>query len=204
MSDDRPLVIGLAGGVGSGKSTVARAFARLGCAVVDSDVEARAALRRPEVIRELVSWWGEGVLDDEGAIDRSAVARIVFEDSAERERLEGLIHPLVRRSRANAVEVARGAGAPCVIVDAPLLFEAGLDEECDVTVFVDTDRSVRLERVRSRGWDAAELDRREAAQWPLEKKRALCDEVVVNSGDKASLEVEVKSVFDRLMASRGA
>ena len=194
-----PAVSGLAGGIASGKSRVARAFGALGCVVVDSDREARAALERPEVIEELVALWGEDVLDANGAIDRRRVATIVFEDPAKRERLEGLIHPMIKRTRAQVIREAEAKGAPGVIIDAPLLFEAGLDAECDATVFVESPRDVRVRRVvEHRGWDEAELDRRERAQMPIDEKRARCDHVVVNDGT-ADVDARVREVFRAIL-----
>ncbi|MBX3406220.1 MAG: dephospho-CoA kinase [Phycisphaeraceae bacterium] len=194
-------VIGLAGGIGSGKSTVAGIFARLGCLVVDSDALARAALDRPDVRAEIVRWWGEGVLgpaDGSGTrkVDRAKVAQIVFADAAERKRLEDLVHPLVRQDRAQAAREGAAAGARAVIVDAPLLFEAGLDAECDAVVFVDAARAARLRRVReSRNWDEAELDRRESAQLPLQSKRSRADYCVSNDGALPELERDVARVL---------
>lgn len=168
----RPVIIGIAGGIGSGKSFVAGVFRSLGCDVVDSDAHARDVLRSGAVVRELVRWWGPGVLDSAGMPDRGAIARIVFADAAQRARLESLVHPLVKEARARVVEAS---AAHTVIVDAPLLFEAGVDRECDEVVFVDTPREVRLLRVRSsRGWSEEELDRRERAQMPLQSKRERC------------------------------
>lgn len=194
-------VIGLAGGIGAGKSTVAGIFARLGCLVVDSDARARAALDRPDVRAEVVRWWGEGVLgppDEQGErrVDRAKVAQIVFADPEQRRRLEALVHPIVRQDRAEAVRQGAAAGARAVIVDAPLLYETGLDAECDAVVFVDAPREARLRRVReSRNWDEAELDRREAAQLPLQSKRARADYRVSNDGALPELEREVARVL---------
>lgn len=200
-------VIGLAGGIGAGKSAVARVTAELGCAVSDSDALAREALEREDVRTQLVSWWGEGVIGTDGKVDRGAVARIVFGDDEQRLRLEGLVHPLVRVSRGEAIARARDAGARAFVIDAPLLFEAGLDAECDVVVFVDAPRELRLARVREhRGWDEAELDRREAAQLAVEEKRRRADVVVLNDGDGGGggdgaldgLAARVSAVLDRV------
>lgn len=182
-------VIGLVGGVGSGKSAVARAFEKLGCVVSDSDKAVREVLARPQVVDTLVGWWGEGVLDADKRVDRKKVADLVFKDPFERRRLESLVHPMVRESRGDLIARARASGAKGVVVDAPLLFEAGVDAECDAVVFVDAKRSVRLGRVREhRGWDEAELDRRENAQMPLEEKRRRSDHVLPNNGTLDELE----------------
>jgi len=177
-------VLGLAGGIGSGKSQVARLLTTLGCVAIDSDAEARAALDRPEVRRKLVEWWGDRVLTPEGQVDRSKVASIIFSDPTERSRLEHLVHPIVRETRAGAIARARAAGAIAAVIDAPLLFEAGVDSECDAVIWVEASRPTRLQRVRlHRAWDEAELDRREQAQWPVERKRALCRYEILNDVD---------------------
>jgi dephospho-CoA kinase len=197
-------VIGIAGGIGAGKSAVAAAFARLGCFVIDSDARAKAALDREDVREALVSWWGPGILSAEGRVDRSRVASIVFTNAAERERLEQLVHPIVREDRAQMIRDARAAGAKAAIVDAPLLFEAGVDAECDCVVFVESPREVRVERVRrSRGWDEQELDRREAAQMPLEEKRARCRFVVENLSDTTDLDAQVDGILRELTGQAG-
>lgn len=181
-------MLGVAGGIGSGKSTIARAFQALGCVVIDSDTEARTALRLPDVKQTLVSWWGGDILDPSGDVDRAKVGAIVFANETERRRLEGLIHPLVTKSRRDAIAagIARVGCVPRgVIYDAPLLFEAGLDRECDAVVFVDAPADLRYERVRrARGWSREEFDRREQAQWPLERKKSLCRFVVDNGSDQ--------------------
>lgn len=175
-------IIGLAGGIGAGKSTVAAAFRSLGCYVIDSDQRVRAALDRADVRERLVEWWGAEVLDGAGRVDRAKVASIIFGAPAERARLEQLVHPLVRQDRAAMIDEAARTWAKAAIVDAPLLFEAGVDAECDCVVFVDTPRAERVERVRSsRGWTDEELARREAAQMNLDDKRARCRFVIDNS-----------------------
>lgn len=192
-------VIGLVGGVGSGKSTVARAFAQLGCLVSDSDEAVRELLTKPEVIERLVSWWGERVLDAEGRINRSAVADVVFKNPEERVRLEGLVHPMLRQSRQDLIRRAIATDAPGVIIDAPLLFEAGVDAECDTVVFVDTPRPIRAQRVREgRNWDEAELDRRESAQMPIDEKRDRSDWVIANGGDRDGLRARVRGVLGEI------
>jgi dephospho-CoA kinase len=202
MSAAPPIVIGLAGGIGSGKSAVASILAELGCVVIDSDREARAALNLPQVRDQLVRWWGPAIVGPDGKVDRSAVASIIFADDAQRRRLESLVHPLVRVRREEAIERARGAGVPAVVVDAPLLFEAGVDRECDVVVFVDAPRAAREERVRTnRGWDPDELSRREKAQWGLETKRSLADYVLPNDAGPDELKARVRALLDQIMCN---
>lgn len=193
-------VIGLVGGIGSGKSTIAAEIARqAGGIVIDSDKEAKAALDRPDVRDQLVLWWGRGVVGKDGRIDRGRVADIVFRRPEERARLEGLVHPIVRSTRAQAIERARAAGATVAIIDAPLLFEAGVDRECDLILYVDAPLEARVGRVKAtRGWDAAELERREKAQLPLEEKRQRSDDVVVNDGEPGALPGRVADLLQRI------
>lgn len=196
-------VIGLVGGIGSGKSTVARAFSDLGCVVSDSDKAGIEALRRSEVIRALVEWWGNGILDESGAVDRKAVAGIVFNDPEQRERLEGLVHPMIHAQRHELIKQSRSQeGIRAVVVDAPLLFEAGVDKECDAVVFVQTPKRIRAQRVKeTRGWDESELDRREKAQLGLEQKRERADYVVANGGSVEELKPQVVRILEAIEES---
>src|SRR5688572_6841261 len=161
-SPNRKPIIGLAGGIGSGKSAVAKILAELGCIVSDSDAAARAALRDPQIKATLIKWWGDRILDSSksgphrGEIDRSAVAKIVFNDPAQRRRLEQLTHPWIETKRRELF--SKSAKATAFVIDAPLLFEAGLDAECDSVIFVETSRATRFARLAaSRGWTEAEL-----------------------------------------------
>ncbi len=194
-----PVIIGLAGGIGSGKSTVARVFESLGCMVIDSDKLSKEAMAREDVRETLRQWWGDEVLGADGQVDRRAVAKIVFSDPKERERLEGLIHPLIAQARAKKIEDARNAGVDAVVVDAPLLFEAGLDKQVDAVVFVDCPFETRLERVKTtRGWDEEELRLREKAQLGVEHKRQRSDYEVVNMGGPDDLRCQVSQILTRI------
>jgi len=189
-------IIGIVGGIGAGKSTVAREFEQLGCVISDSDACVRGLMSTDRVRSQLYQWWGDAVLGSDGQLDRSAIARIVFDDERERRRLEGFIHPLVHEERHKLIRAAREEGAEGVIVDAPLLFEAGVDSECDAIVFVDTPHEIRLSRVKStRGWDESELDRRENAQLGLEEKRKRSDYVIGNNGMPDELHGRVARVL---------
>jgi dephospho-CoA kinase len=181
-------IIGLVGGIGSGKSYVAKLFGELGCFVIDSDAQVREAYRDPAVVEAVRGWWGDQVLHADGAVNRSAIAARVFADPAEKVRLEALLHPMVHAARAVQMEAA--AKDPQVVGfvwDTPLLLEAGLGPQCDAIVFVDTPFERRLARVKARsGWDATELLRREKSQMPLDTKRSLSDHVLTNTADAAA------------------
>ncbi|MSR69391.1 MAG: dephospho-CoA kinase [Phycisphaerales bacterium] len=211
---NHPPVIGLTGSIGAGKSSVARILAELGCIVSDSDQLARAAFDDPEVRGEMVRWWGPAIETSSGAIDRHAIASIVFarpsasrEDriAAERERmrLEGLIHPWIHTRRKAHFAAARQAGAnhpiACVI-DAPLLLESHLQGECDTILFVDAPFATRFERLMThRGWSRDELTRRESAQMPLDQKRKFADHVLINDGDLQSLRAQVARLLSHII-----
>ena len=189
-------VIGLLGGIGAGKSAVARILAEAGCVVSNSDEATREVLKDPEVMDTLRQWWGPEVFASDGRVDRAAIGRIVFAKEAQRTRLEELLHPRIERIRA---EIFQAAEAPrAYVIDAPLLLEVGLDAECDHLILVDTPLEIRLERVRERGWDASELDSREAAQWPLDRKRDRADHVLSNDGSLAALRTRTLNLLERL------
>ncbi len=195
-----PPTIGLAGGIGAGKTTVGEILARLGCVVACSDREGRAALRDAGIRSVLRSWWGDAILDASGAVDRGALAGIVFEDPEEKNRLEGLVHPWIE-ARRQALFAAAPPGTPAVVIDAPLLFEAGIDRECDAVIFVDAPRPCRVARVSSRGWAKDELARREDFQLPLDDKRSKADHILRNDGDLSDLEAQVRATLSDIVES---
>lgn len=194
----RPPVIGLTGGIGAGKSTVARILESLGCVVSDSDRDAAAVMETSDVRERLRAWWGDGIIAADGTLDRGAIAARVFEDPRERGRLENLVHPLVHERRRRRFEEA-SPDSRAWVIDAPLLFEAGLDEECDAIIFVDASRDLRVRRVETgRGWDASEIDRREAAQLPIEEKRNRATVVITNNAATERLENDVRAFLDSM------
>jgi len=195
-------IIGLAGGIGSGKSTVASILGELGAAIIASDRVNREELNSPEVLACLRRWWGQGVFGPDGAVDRDAVRQLVTRDGAARERLERLVHPrIARRSQALMTEYQADPTVRAVVWDAPLLFEAGLADQCDYVIFVEADESIRRDRVlSSRGWTAEDLQRLEKTQAPLDVKRGKANYRVVNNSDIDDLRREVKGVFSRILS----
>lgn len=190
-------IIGIAGGIGSGKSTVARILADLGCVVSNSDDAARAALDDADIRRRIVEHFGDSVQNEDGSINRSTLAGIVFNDPDQRQALEAITHPWIEARRRELFDAAP-ADAPALVIDAPLLFEAGLDGECDYVIFVDTPRETRLQRVQAhRGWDEAELRRREDSQLPLDEKRLRADDIVINNGQVRDLLPQVRDSLTR-------
>ena len=186
--------IGLVGGIASGKSAVRSILADLGCITCDSDDLAHQALRDPAIVSAIAARWGDRAIRD-GAVDRGALAAIVFADPGERAQLEALVHPWIHARRRAMFSTDPGV-APARVIDAPLLLEVGLHTECDSIWFVEAPIEARQARaLASRGWPAAELARREAAQWPLDQKRALAHHVLRNDGDPQSLRSRVEAAL---------
>ena len=195
-------IIGLTGGIGSGKSTVASILGDLGCIVADADANAHVVLQEEDVIKELVLWWGDQLIDEQGKIDRSALGAIVFADSEERARLENLVHPLVRVLQTEQFDKAPD-GTIALVIDAPLLHEAGIDSLCDVILFVDTPCDIRQKRVlEARGWDAKELDLREATQLPLDMKRKKADYVITNGDELQAVKCQIENVLTDIQSKQ--
>lgn len=205
MTEAKP-IIGLCGGIGSGKSAVAAAFQRFGCVVADSDRMNHEVLRRVEVLDELAGWWGPGVREPDGLPNRRRIAEIIFADESAKLRLQSLVYPLIDRLRADIISSAvRQASVKAVVLDSPLLFESNLDRMCDAVVFVQASEERRLARLHaSRGWSAEELHRREAHQLPLEEKRARSQYVVLNDGPVSALDPQVADIVNRIVSSRSS
>jgi dephospho-CoA kinase len=190
-------VVGLLGGIGSGKSQVAAAFARHGARIIAGDQLGQAALRDPDIRTRVVSRWGQSIVDEKGEIDRRRLAAIVFADPAERKALEAITHPWIReRIRAEVEEARKDPHVSLIVLDAAVMLEAGWNEVCDRLLFIEAPRAVRLARVaRQRGWSEKEVEARELAQLPLTEKAVRADHVLNNS---ASLEHLNRQVNDLL------
>jgi dephospho-CoA kinase len=188
--------IGIAGGIGSGKSTIATFFQELGCIVSNADEHVHALLQTEDVRNELVGWWGNEILHSDGSINREAISTLVFNDDSKRLQLESLLHPLARESQeekfANATRETKA-----LIIDAPLLFEAGLNECCDAIVFVEVSPEIRQKRVlQRREWTIEEFNRRETAQLPLDMKQKKADYIVINEADPENAQRQVEQILE--------
>ncbi len=181
------LVIGVVGGVASGKSLVSEHLQQLGAEVLDADRAGHEVLREPDIERALRDQWGDVVFGDDGRISRAAVAKIVFDEPPEGPQqlayLEQITHPRIEEKlRKRKAELAQSGDVKAVVLDAALMFEAGWNRFCNKIVFVQTPRESRLARARQRGWSEAEFAAREAAQESLENKRSCADWIIDNSG----------------------
>src|SRR5947207_8682351 len=194
-------IIGIASGIGSRKSTVAKLLAEMRCMVINSDDMVREAYKDSIVKQTLKQWWGKLVFDPSGEVDRSAVARKIFTYPSEKQRLERLIHPLVNERREKLMNAA--ADDPNIVAfvwDTPLLIETELNKLCDAVIFVEASPQDRLSRLSSRGWDADELQRRENSQLPLDRKRQIADYVVSNTAGVGEAREQVRDVLSRILA----
>ena len=184
------LRIGLTGGIGSGKSTVASLLAERGARVVDADRLAREVVEPGTPgLAAVVAEFGDGVLTAEGALDRAALAALVFADPAARARLDGVVHPLVR---ARAAELVAEAPAGAVVVqDVPLLVETGQAGLFDLVLVVEAELETRVARLVDRGLSESDARARIASQATDEQRRAVADVVLTNDGDRDALAAAV-------------
>jgi dephospho-CoA kinase len=193
-------VIGLLGGIAAGKSAVAAMFAKLGARVVSADAIGHAVLAELEIRQRIAARWGAEVLDAAGRVDRGKLAERAFAGPAEHAALEAITHPAILDELRRQIASARAASPPAIVVDAPLLVEAGLDAACDVLVFVECPEELRGARVRERGWDAAELARRQRLQQPLEAKRARARRVIDSGVSLETTFQQVQELWQEILA----
>jgi len=192
-------VVGLIGGMGSGKSLVAAALSRHGAKVISGDELGHEALRQPEIRERVIDRWGTGTLDVQGVIDRRRLAKIVFSEPGERRILESMVFPWIERRLRE--EIASGQAdmhVPLIVLDAAIMLETGWSKECDRLVYVDTPREVRLQRLaKQRGWSLKDVEARENAQLPLTDKRSRADYVVDNGGSPEQLNRQIADLLKR-------
>jgi len=189
-------VLGLTGGIGSGKSMVAQIFARLGAVVIDADQLAREVVEPGQpALQEIATAFGPDVLLSDGRLDRSKLAGIIFADPAERARLDAITHPRIRARMDEEIK-ARRSGPGVLIVDIPLLYENDRTHSVERVIVVWVDPQTQLRRIRRRDGLSAEAARqRIAAQMPLDAKRARADHVIDNSGSREDTRRQVEAIY---------
>jgi dephospho-CoA kinase len=200
------LVVGLTGGIGSGKSSVAAFLAGKGARVVDADGIGRALLRTDGAARDAVlARFGRGVLGADGEIDRKRLAGRVFGDEAGVRDLNAITHPRIREAIAREIDRAREDGVRVLVLEAALLVEAGATDLVDLLVVVEAPREVRIARLLARGgWTREDIEGRMAAQAPEETLRREADFVVENDRDPETLGVKAALLWERIAARAGA
>lgn len=199
-------IIGLTGGIASGKSTVSAYLRRLGATVVDADVLAREAVAPGSAgLAAVVREFGEQMLTADGTLDRRRLGDVVFRDADARARLNAIVHPYVRQRMQEEIAAADAAGLPAIVLDVPLLFEGGLNKMCDEVWVVLADVEQQQARLQARdGFDEAAAAARIAAQWPLSEKAAMATVVIDNRGTIAETEAQVQKEWQRITQGHAA
>ncbi len=191
------------GGIASGKSTVAREFAKLGCKIIDADKIAHELLDRKSVKEELVATFGRSISDSKGKISHKKLARVVFTDPDKLAVLNRIIHPLVLERAGLLIErYNRQKRVRAIILDMPLLVEVGWAELCDRLIFVNCPRKTRADRAKNMGFDNNQLRIRENFQISLDNKAALADNTIENNSDFSALVRQVADIFTDITDNR--
>lgn len=197
----RPRVLGITGGIASGKSQVTRILESLGAVVIRADKIGHEVLDVPEIRNLIVRQFGQSVFSQEKqSIDRRRVAELVFGDSpqagARRRMLEAITHGPIRAQISQQLERSLREGiAPAIVLDIPLLLESRWDRFCDAVWFIDSQEDLRLQRALERGWTEDHFRAREASQWPLASKRVKSTFVIPNNGTLEELASHVHREF---------
>jgi dephospho-CoA kinase len=190
------LLVGLTGGIGAGKSTVADLLTARGAVVIDADEVARTVVEPGQpALAKLVDRFGPGILDTDGRLDRAALAKLAFVDDESRRDLEAITHPSINEEFSR--RVAEAPSDAIVVLDVPLLVESPQARErgYQTVIVVEAPRDVRLARLEARGVDRADAEARMAAQVDEEERRKIATHVVDNSGDLAALERQINEVW---------
>jgi len=202
VTTKRVPIIGIVGGIGSGKSSLARAFEDLGCVRLEADKVGHEMLARADVFAELVTEFGDGILGDDRRVDRPKLAAAAFASEQATRRLNeivgGALWPEFRRRALEAADHAANE-TQAVVLDAALLYESESNDICDAVVFVEAPDDVRRQRVKeTRGWNGQEVRRREARQFPLSRKRQMADFVLQNTAGLDHLRREARGILTRV------
>lgn len=196
---DKP-IIGIMGGICSGKSTVAAEFIKLGCKVIDADKIVHDLLIEKKVKEKIVGLFGENILDSSGAIEHKKLADVIFACSDRLATLNEVIHPLVLARAEELIEQYNHQGqVKAIVLDMPLLVEVGWDKRCDKLIFVDCDQKKRAERAKKRGFDKNQIKIREKFQNSLDNKKILADNTVENNSDFSTMVRQVADIFSDIL-----
>ncbi|HXA41584.1 MAG TPA: dephospho-CoA kinase [Candidatus Solibacter sp.] len=197
-------IIGLTGGLGSGKSTVSEMLRELGATVVDADEGARVVVEPGQpALAEIRQRFGDGVFAGDGGLDREKLADVVFRDERAREDLNAITHPRVRAWMAERMQDAAAAGAPAVVLDIPLLFESGLTAGLDDIVVVWAPVEEQFKRAVARGLRGEDARARIKAQMPIDEKRDKATVVIDNSGSKEKTRGQIEKFWGRVRDAQG-
>jgi len=194
------MVIGLTGGSGAGKTTVAAMMKKQGMTIIDADLIARDIVKKGEkTLDELVEMFGPTILDDNGNLNRHALAGIVFSDPKKLQQLNAITHPRITAVVKETIAIETGI----VVIDAPLLYEAGLDSLCAAVIIVVASFEIRLSRIMARdGISAASAEKRLESQKLQSKFLNVADFILENDGDKETLEKKLAGILNQIMGRK--
>ena len=200
----KPKIIGITGGISSGKSTIGRMLASLGAQYLNADEMCHKRMLVKEVKDKIVGEFGAEVLDVSGNVDRTRLAKIVFQDKACLDALCAILHPpVIEQIQAKIAEIERQGKRKAVVIDAALLEESGLAIYCDFVIFINTGKDRRVERsLLSRHWPAEELEKREQFQMGLEEKKRSADYIIDNNFTVENTFRQVKEFWQHCLEER--
>jgi dephospho-CoA kinase len=203
--DGNKPIIGILGGICSGKSTVAAEFAKLGCEVIDADKIAHELLDRKDIRERVVGLIGQDILNSEEKIDSKKLADIVFADIDKLSSLNNIIHPFVLERTEELIEKYNGQReVKAIVLDMPLLAEVGWDKRCDKLIFVDCKRELRIDRAKKKGvFDENQLKIRENFQISLDNKVAITDNSIDNNSGFSALAKQIAGIFSCIIDKWG-
>jgi dephospho-CoA kinase len=199
MTDKKP-IIGIMGGIGSGKSTVAAEFAKLGCCVIDADKIVHELLNEKKIQEQVTALLGNGILDTDSEINRHKIAEIVFNDNDKLAQLNKILHPLVLQRTNELIEKYNNENqCLAIVLDMPLLVEVGWEPRCNRLIFVDCDDKIRENRAKNKDFEKNHIKIRENFQISLDKKKSIADNTINNNSDFSALVRQIAEVFSNIM-----
>ena len=194
--ENKKLIIGILGGIGSGKSSVAAEFAKLGCAVIDADRIAHQLIDTERIVRQIREVFGAEVFDADGNIDRAALGERTFENSENVAKINDILHPEVLIKCGQLIAEYNNADIKAIILDLPLLIEVGWDKKCDILIFVDCPESIRAARTEKKARLSKKLlKKRENFQISLDNKLKIAHYTINNHSDLSALADQVVRIF---------
>jgi dephospho-CoA kinase len=192
-------IIGIMGGIGSGKSTVAAEFGRFGCCVIDADAIVASLLETEEIKLQITESFGNEVFDESGAVDRGRLAEMVFAEKANVEKINGIVHPPVLAQIEELIAEYDESDARAIVLDMPLLVEVGWSKRCDKLIFVACDEQLRTQRMAQKsGFTKKQLKNREKFQILLDSKAQIADYTVRNDSGLAELSEQIVHIFTQI------
>lgn len=198
--DARKPIIGILGGIGSGKSTVACEFAKLGCGVIDADKIAGEMLGNESIKNQIREVFGCGCFDGDGSVNRGKLAEIVFESRDSVVKINSIIHPgVLEKTHGLVLELGKKSGVKAIVLDMPLLLEAGYENVCDVLVYIECNDKVRLMRAENGPNAKKNLKKRENFQISLDNKREIAHYTICNNSDLPALAGRVETIFANII-----